>query len=53
MNTLGDISQKLVFPTGIASTNLRPEFLLWSLSLMAAHLIQLTVPWEDSVEERL
>lgn len=51
MNTLGDIGQKLVLPTEIASTNLRPDFLLWSPLLMAAYLIELTVSWEDSVEE--
>ncbi|CDR07751.1 unnamed protein product, partial [Oncorhynchus mykiss] len=40
---LVDIGQQLIFPPEIASTNLRPD--------MAVYIIELTVPWENSVEE--
>lgn len=43
---LADISQRLTFPPEIASTNLRPDMVLWSPSLKVVNIIELTVPWE-------
>lgn len=46
-----DIGQQLVFPPEIAATTLRPDLVLWSPSLKAVNIIELTVPWEGSTEE--
>ena len=48
---LADLDKKLCFPAEIASTNLRPDLVLWSSSLKLAYIIELTVPWEGAVEE--
>ncbi|KAE8284703.1 hypothetical protein D5F01_LYC16136 [Larimichthys crocea] len=40
---------QMVFPSEIATTTLRPDLMLWSPSLKK--LVDLTVPWEDSMEE--
>ena len=48
---LVDIGQQLIFPPEIASTNLRPNMVLWSPSRRSVYVIELTVPWENSVEE--
>ena len=48
---LADIGKQLVFPPEIVSTNLRPDLVLWSPSTKTAYIIELTVPWENSVEE--
>jgi len=46
-----DLGGKLVVPQEIASTNLRPEIVLWSRSRMRVYFIELTVPWEELVAE--
>ncbi len=46
-----DLDQKLTFPSEIALTILRPDLVLWSNSCQLAYIIELTVPWEDAVEE--
>lgn len=48
---LVNIGQKLVFLAEIAVTTLRPDLVLWSLSLKSVSIIELTVPWESSVVE--
>ncbi|MGH0138791.1 UNVERIFIED_CONTAM: hypothetical protein FKN15_001753 [Acipenser sinensis] len=48
---LADVGQRLIFPPEIATTNLRPDFVLWSGSAHLVHLVELTVPWEDAVDE--
>ena len=48
---LVDIGQQLTFPPEIAPTNLRPDMVLWSPSRRAVYIIELTVPWENSIEE--
>jgi len=48
---LADRGQKLRFPAGIATTNLRPDLVLWSASLKQVYIVQLTVPWQNAVEE--
>ena len=46
-----DVGQRLSVPSEIAITNLRPDLLLWSNSQRMVYFIELTVPWEDNVEE--
>ena len=46
-----DLSQRLYFPPEIATTNLRPDLVLWSSSTKKVYIVDLTVPWEDAVEE--
>ncbi|XP_049901864.1 uncharacterized protein LOC126391274 [Epinephelus moara] len=48
---LADLEQRLYFPTEIATTNLRPDLVLWSPSIRSVYIIELTVPWEDAVGE--
>ncbi|MGH0128506.1 UNVERIFIED_CONTAM: hypothetical protein FKN15_027537 [Acipenser sinensis] len=48
---LADVGQWLIFPPEIATTNLRPDIVLWSGSARLVHLVELTVPWEDAVDE--
>lgn len=48
---LADIGRQLVFPPEIATTTLRPDLVLWSPSLKKVFIIELTVPWEDAVDE--
>ena len=48
---LADIGKQLVFPPEIATTTLRPDLVLWSPSLKKVYIIELTVPWEDAMEE--
>ena len=48
---LADIVQQLIFPPETASTNLRPDLVFWSTSLKTVYIIELTVPWENSMEE--
>ena len=40
-----------MFPAEIATTILRPDLVLWSPSLKKVLIIELTVPWEDPVDE--
>lgn len=48
---LSDLNQKLSFPAEITTTNLTPDPALWSSSLHMTHIVKLTVPLEDAVEE--
>ena len=48
---VADLNQRLCFPVEIATTNLRPDLVLWSASLCTVYIIELTVPWEDAMEE--
>ncbi|MGH0149973.1 UNVERIFIED_CONTAM: hypothetical protein FKN15_024531 [Acipenser sinensis] len=48
---LAHVGQRLIFPPEIATTNLRPDIFLWSGSARLVHLVELTVPWEDAVDE--
>ena len=40
-----DLGGKLVVPQDIASTNLRPDIVLWSRIRKRVYFIELTVPW--------
>ena len=46
-----DLGGKLVVPQEIVCTRQRPDIVLWSVSQRIVYFIELTVPWEDSVEE--
>ena len=48
---LVDLNTQLCFPPEIASTNLRPDLVLWSAALKLVYIVELTVPWEGAVEE--
>lgn len=48
---LGDLNQRLCFPPEFATTNLRPDLVLWSPSLQKVYMTELTVLYEDVVEE--
>ncbi|KAL7387592.1 hypothetical protein ABVT39_025839 [Epinephelus coioides] len=48
---LVDVGRRLAFPPEIATTTLRPDMILWSPSLKKVFIIELTVLWEDSVDE--
>lgn len=45
------MDKKLCFPSEIAATSMRPDLVLWSVSLKLVYIIELTVPWEGAVEE--
>lgn len=46
-----DLKKQLKFPEEIALTSLRPDIVLWSRGTKQVVLIELTVPWEDRMEE--
>lgn len=46
-----DLGRQLKFPEEIAITSLRPDIVLWSQTTKQVALIELTVPWEERVEE--
>jgi len=46
-----DIGKQLEFPKDIITTNLRPDIIMYSRRTKQLVLIELTVPWEDRVEE--
>ncbi|VDI16481.1 Hypothetical predicted protein [Mytilus galloprovincialis] len=48
---LMDLKQKLQFPPQIAVTNQRPDIVIWSASTKQAILLELTVPWEERIED--
>lgn len=43
--------QQLVFPPDITSISLRPDVVFWSPTLKFVYIIEVTVLWEESVEE--
>lgn len=48
---LVDVGQLLTVPPEIVITNLRPDLVLWSNSQHRVYFVELTVPWEDVMEE--
>lgn len=46
-----DLDKKLVFPPEIVATTLRPDMVLWSPTTKLVYVVELTVPWEEGVEE--
>ncbi|KAE8295057.1 hypothetical protein D5F01_LYC05980 [Larimichthys crocea] len=45
------LNQRLTFPPKIAVTNVRPDLLLWSKSCRRVFIVELTVPWEEAINE--
>ena len=48
---LVDLKGQLKFPPDVATTTLRPDVLLLSRATKRVVLIELTVPWEERIEE--
>ncbi|XP_030004234.1 uncharacterized protein LOC115429122 [Sphaeramia orbicularis] len=48
---LVDLERQLKFPRHIAATTLRPDIVILSEATKQAVLLELTVPWEDRIEE--
>lgn len=46
-----DVGKQLKFPANIATTSLRPDMVLTSESTKQVVLLELTVPWEDRIDE--
>ena len=46
-----DIGKQLSIPRNIVDTNLRPDMIITSESTKCIVLIELTVPWEDRIDE--
>jgi hypothetical protein len=46
-----DTGSQLVFPQEITTTRLRPDIIITSVLKKCVILIELTVPWEDRIEE--
>ena len=46
-----DLGRQLKFPENIAVTTLRPDMVLVSETTRQVVLLELTVPWEDRIEE--
>ena len=46
-----DVNQRLEFPSEIVSTPLRPDIVIWSRETRQVILLELTVPWEERIEE--
>ena len=51
MEVSGGPKSEALLPPEIATTNLRPDLVLWSSSQQTVYIIELTVPLEDAVEE--
>ena len=48
---VADIGGKAVFPKEITETSLRPDMVVWTLRRRRLIIIELTVPWEDHLQE--
>lgn len=46
-----NLKKQLRFPEEITLTSLRPDIVLWSRDTKQVILIELTVPWEERVDE--
>ena len=46
-----DLDKQLRFPTIITTTTLRPDIVLWSVAEKRVLLVELTVPWEQGLQE--
>ena len=46
-----DLKKQLHFPEEVARTTLRPDIIIWSRSPKKVILVELTVPWEERIEE--
>ena len=48
---LVDLKRRLIIPTELATSSLRPDMILYSTSSRRVYIIELTIPWEDSIFE--
>jgi len=46
-----DLKEQLQFPQEIAQTTLRPDIVIWSRNPKRVVMVELTVLWEDWIEE--
>ena len=46
-----DLGKQLRFPFDITITTLRPDIVLWSTTEKRVLLVELTVPWEQNIQE--
>ena len=46
-----DLQQRLKFPAEIGETSLRPDIVIWSKKTKQVILVELTVPWEERMED--
>lgn len=46
-----DLRRQLKFPEKITTSTLRPDIVLWSRATKQVVLLELTVPWEERIEE--
>ncbi|XP_078586276.1 uncharacterized protein LOC144868177 [Branchiostoma floridae x Branchiostoma japonicum] len=46
-----DLDRQLRFPSTICVTQLRPDLVLWSEDQKSVLIIELTVPWEENIQE--
>ena len=46
-----DLKKQLKFPQEITVTNQRPDIVLWSAASKQVVMVELTVPWEERLEE--
>ena len=46
-----DLKQRMEFPTEIAVTNKRPDIVILSAKTKQVVLLELTVSWEERIEE--
>ena len=46
-----DVGQRLTVPSHIVTTTLRPDLTFWSNVVRVVNCVELTVLWEDAVDE--
>ena len=46
-----DLRQRMEFPQQTAVAKKRPEIVIWSVATKQAILLELTVPWEDRIDD--
>lgn len=51
LKMLVDLGQRLLCLPEVVRTSLRPDLVLWSESQRWVFIVELTVPWEDAVDE--
>lgn len=51
LQMLADVDQWLTVPLEKTISNLRQDLVLWSNSQHMVYFVELTVPWEDAVQE--
>ena len=47
-----DLNTRLYFPPDIIVTDMRPDLIIWSKKTKVVIIGELTVPWEDNIDER-